>query len=130
MAYGSGTLFQRGKKGTWYYQAWVDGKQVGFYSAKSTDRKKAQRELDKLLGKRARGEIVNSKRDKETVADLLNDYLTYADEKLESAKIIRWVVEANVIPALGKLQISRCDVNPAPQISRGPSSRRCRRSNN
>ena len=93
-----------------YYQAWVEGKQVGPLSAKTTDRKKAQRELDKLLGKRARGEIVHSKRDKETVGDLLNDYLAYADEKLESARIIRWVLEANVTPVLGKLRIARCDV--------------------
>jgi hypothetical protein len=32
---------------------------------------------------------MHSKRDKETVADLLHDYLAYADEKLESARIIR-----------------------------------------
>jgi integrase len=109
--YGSGSLFQREKKGTWYYQAWVNGKQIGPFSAKTTARKKAERELDKLLGKRARGEIVHSKRDKEMVADLLNDYMTYADERLESARIIRWVLEANVLPILGKLQIPRCDVN-------------------
>jgi integrase len=111
MGYGSGTLFQRGKKGIWYYEAWVDGKQIGPRSSKSTKRKDAERELNKILGKKARGEIVHSKRDKDTVADLLNDYLTYADERLESARIIRWVVEANVMPALGKLQIARCDVN-------------------
>src|SRR3954469_3929865 len=111
MAYGSGTLFQRGKKGTWYYQAWVDGRQIGPFSSKSTDRKVAQRELDKLLGKRARGEILRTKREKDTVADLLEDYLSYADEQLQSARIIRWVVEANLLPGLGKLLISKCDVN-------------------
>jgi hypothetical protein len=56
--YGSGTLFQRGKKGIWYYQAWVNGKQQGPYSSKSTKRSDAQRELNKLLGKAARGEIL------------------------------------------------------------------------
>jgi integrase len=110
MAYGSGTLFQRGTKGIWYYQAWIEGKQVGPLSAKTGDRKKAQRELDKLLGKRARGEHIHCRRDKETVADLLTDYMTYADERLASARIIRWVLEANVVPALAKLPIARCDV--------------------
>ncbi len=37
---------------------------MGPFSAKTTNRKKAQRELDKLLGKRARGEIVHAKRTK------------------------------------------------------------------
>jgi hypothetical protein len=108
--YGSGTLFQRGKRGIWYYQAWVDGAQIGPFSSKSTERKDAQLALDKLLGKRARGELRTSKRDKDTVSDLLDDYLSYADEKLDSAKIIRWVVESHLRPALGKLAISRCDV--------------------
>jgi len=40
--YGSGTLCQRGKKGIWYYQAYVDGEQIGPFSAKTTDKKKAQ----------------------------------------------------------------------------------------
>ena len=111
MGYGSGTLYQRGKRRIWYYQAYVDGKQIGPISSKSTDRKVAQRELDKLLGKRARGEIVHSRRDKQIVSDLLDDYLAYADERLESAKIIRWVIEANVRPMLGRVAISRCDVN-------------------
>lgn len=109
MAYGSGSLFKRGD--IWYYQAWINGHQIGPRSARTKDRKKAQQELDKLLGKRARGEIISGKRDKETVADLLHDYLTYANERLESAKIIRWVLEANVLPELGKLKIPLCDVH-------------------
>ncbi len=106
---------------------------MGPFSAKTTDRKKAQRELDKLLGKRARGEIVHAKRDKEKVGDLLGDDLAYADERLESARTIRWVIEANVRPAVGKLRIARCDVtrlrqyrkerlcrDPQDQKQRGP----------
>lgn len=95
----------------WYYQAYVDGKQIGPISSKSTDREVVQRELDKLLGKRARGEIVHSRRDEQIVSDLLDDYLAYADERLESAKIIRWLIEANVRPMLGRVAIPRCDVN-------------------
>jgi integrase len=109
--YGAGTLFQRGKKGIWYYQAWANGQQIGPFSSKSTDRKVAERELDKLLGKRARGEIRIAKRDKDRVGDLLDEYVTYAEERLQSAKIIRWVIEAHIRPALGQLQVSRCDVH-------------------
>ena len=58
------------------------------------------------MGKRARGEIVHAKRDKEKVGDLLGDDLAYADERLESARTIRWVIEANVRPAVGKLPVS------------------------
>src|SRR4051812_43012946 len=97
MAYGSGTLFQRGKKGIWYYQVWVNGKQIGPFSAKTVDRKKAQHELDKLLGKRARGEVTGLKRDKLTVANIVQDYLTYADEKLANARDIRYKMEGHVL---------------------------------
>jgi integrase len=97
MAYGSGTLFQRGKKGIWYYQAWVNGNQIGPFSAKAADRKKAQHELDKLLGKRARGEVTGLKRDKLTVADIVQDYLTYADEKLANARDIRYKMEGHAL---------------------------------
>ncbi|MGI9075383.1 MAG: tyrosine-type recombinase/integrase [Bryobacteraceae bacterium] len=98
MAYGSGTLFPRGKKGIWYYQAWVNGKQIGPFSAKTIDKKKARHELDKLLGKRARGEVTGLKRDKLTVGDSLQDYMVYADEKLENAKGIRYKLEAHIVP--------------------------------
>ena len=108
--YGSGSLFQRGKKGIWYYQAWVDGQQFGPYSSKSTDRRIAQRELDKLLGKRARGELSRASGDKVFISDLLADYLIYADERLKSARIIRWVVEGHLIPKLGRVRIGACDV--------------------
>lgn len=45
------------------------------------DRKKAQLQLDKILGKRSRGEI------------------------------IRYMVEANLLPRLGKLRLAQCDVH-------------------
>lgn len=56
--YGSGSLFQRGKKGIWHYQAWVNGRQIGPRSAKTTNRIKAEKELNKLLGKKARNEHI------------------------------------------------------------------------
>jgi integrase len=109
--YGSGSLFPRGKKKIWYYQAWVNGKQIGPKSSRSSDRKVAERELDKLLGKRARGELLTTTGNKETINDLVSDYLAYADERLKSARIIRWVLESNVVPKLGALRLASCDVS-------------------
>lgn len=83
MAYGSGTLFQRGKKGVWYYQAYVDGRQIGPISSGSTRREDAQRELDRLLGQRARGELAPSPRGL-TIGRLIDDFLAHADADLES----------------------------------------------
>jgi integrase len=82
MAYGSGTLFQRGKKGIWYYQAYVDGCQVGPISSGSTRREDAQRELDKFLGQRTRGELAPSSKGL-TVGRLIDDFLAHADADLE-----------------------------------------------
>lgn len=94
--YGSGSLFQRGKKGIWYYTVWVNGKQIGPRSARTTNRAKAQQELDKALGKRARGEFPVGKQSEDlTVADLLQEYITYADEKLDNARGVKWVLEAH-----------------------------------
>jgi hypothetical protein len=58
---------------SWYYQAYVNGQQIDPRSARTKDRKKAQLELDKLIGKRARGEITGSNRDNITVGDLLRE---------------------------------------------------------
>lgn len=107
--YGSGSLFQRNGSEIWYYQAWVNGRQIGPKSARTADRKKAQLELDKLLGKRARGEEFTNRGEIQSVADVLTRYLAYADERLKSARVIRWVVKANVLPALGKLRLAACD---------------------
>lgn len=89
----------------------MDGKRIGPLSTKTKDRKKAQLRLDKILGKRSRGEIISTSREKGTIADILHDYLTYADERLRSAKIIRYVVEANLLPRLGELRLAQCDVH-------------------
>jgi integrase len=105
MGYGSGTLFQRGKKGIWYYQAWVDGKQFGPFSSGSTNRKDAQLELDKLIGKRARGEISVSPRDI-TIGVLLEHYLQYAQSELAPGTIAEYRshITHQLNPAFGRLK--------------------------
>jgi integrase len=111
MAYGSGTLFQRGKKGTWYYQAWVDGRQVGPFSAKTTDRKRAQQELDRLLGQRARGEITarTIKADQGTLGAVLDTYLQHAKDNLgeNTAYIYGLTIEAHLRKPFGAMKPSQ-----------------------
>jgi integrase len=109
--YGSGSIFQRGKKKIWYYQLWVDGRQIGPLSSKSTDRKVAERQLDKLLGKRGRGELKSPTRDKETVGSLLDAYIEYARERLLSHEIVKCVIENSLRPMLGKCRLAQCDVH-------------------
>jgi integrase len=107
MSYGSGSLFQRGKKGIWYYQAWVDGVQVGPFSARTTDRKEAQRKLDRLLGQRARGELAyhKLKSAKGTLGQILDDYIAHAKDNLDpnTAYIYRATIEANMRKPFGDL---------------------------
>jgi hypothetical protein len=105
MAYGSGSLFQRGKRGIWYYQAWQDGRQLGPFSSHSTDRKQAQRELDKLLGKRARGEIGFSP-NRLTIGAILQNYLLHAGENLALGTVneYRSHIENQLIPSFGVLR--------------------------
>jgi hypothetical protein len=53
-SYGSGTLFQRGEN--WYVSYWVNRKQRQ-QSLRTTDRKAAQKERDRIIGQRASGEM-------------------------------------------------------------------------
>lgn len=111
MSYGSGTLFQRGKKGIWYYQAYVDGKQVGPFSAKTTDRKKAQKELGKLLGKRARGEISGQtlKAEQGTLGAILDAYIRHAKDNLgeNTSYIYEVTIEAHLRQPFGVMKVGR-----------------------
>jgi hypothetical protein len=112
--YGSGSLFRRGKKGIWYYQARAEGEKHGPFSSGSTDKKVAQQELNKLLGKIVRSEIkphTPKPKKRETVELILLDYIAYAEEMLESAEIIRVVIRKHLVPALGSLRIPNCDVH-------------------
>jgi integrase len=108
MGYGSGTLFQRGKKGIWYYEAWVDGKQIGPRSSRSTKRADAQRELNKLLGKKARGEITSRtiKAGDSTLGIILDAYLQHARDNLgeNTAYIYGLSIEAHLREPFGKMK--------------------------
>jgi hypothetical protein len=103
--YGSGSIFPRGKQGILYYQAWVDGRQIGPFSSRSTDQKVAQRELDKLLGKRARGEIGFSPK-RVNIASILDDYLKQVEgvRTENTAKEYRNHIENQLKPYFGKLK--------------------------
>jgi hypothetical protein len=110
MGYGSGTIFRRGK--FWYYQCWVNGRQFGPFSSKSTKREIAQRELDKVLGKRARGEITGTRKDVITLGELLDEYLDYADRKLAAvtAYIYRKITDAHLRKPFGSMPASALSV--------------------
>lgn len=105
MGYGSGSLFRRGKKGIWYYQAWVDGLQIGPTSSKSTKREDAQRELDKLLGKRARGELIVTPKTL-TIGFIAESYLRHAERTLTPNTAAEYRNHCNhqIVPAFGKLR--------------------------
>ena len=104
MAYGSGTLFQRGKKGIWYYQSYVDGRQIGPVSSGSTRREDAQRELDRFLGQRARGELAPSPKGL-TVGRLIDDFLSHVDADLEigTRRMYHSALDLHVKPFFGHL---------------------------
>jgi integrase len=104
MAYGSGTLFQRGKKGIWYYQVYVDGRQIGPVSSGSTRREDAQRELDKFLGQRARGELAPSPKGL-TIGRLIDDFLAHVDADLEigTRRMYHSALDLHVKPFFGHL---------------------------
>lgn len=111
MAYGSGSLFQRGKKGIWYYQLYIDGRQIGPKSTKTSNRRKAQDELDKMLGKRARGEITvhTIKAGEGTLGAVLDEYLQHADADLgkNTAYIYRKTIEAHLREPFGHLKCGK-----------------------
>jgi len=90
MARGDGTLYRRGR--IYYYSHWVNGHQVRTSTgkAKLSD---ARTWRDRYL-KRAAGSQI----EKVTCGELLDGLLRHADESLrpDTAKIYRWVVEANL----------------------------------
>lgn len=104
-SYGSGTLFKRGK--TWYVSFWADGKQIQ-KSSRSAKREDAVRLRDRLLGRKARGELGNFLAQKITCGELLDDVLEHlqANGKGSSLRIWKLVVAANIRPFFGHLRAS------------------------
>ena len=104
--YGTGTIFKRGR--IWYVSYYVNGQQVQ-KSSRSTNIQDAKRLRDQILGKKARGEIleVGSSIEKITCGELLNDLLEYAKSNIKPSteKIWRLVIEANIRPFFGTKRI-------------------------
>jgi integrase len=100
---GAGTIYQRGK--IWWAQVWVDGKQIS-QSSKSTDKADAKKLRDKLLGKRHRGELIETTRDKILIGELLDDVLK-SDIKESTRYVWKLVIEKSIRPAFGKIKAQR-----------------------
>jgi hypothetical protein len=105
-SYGSGTIFKRGE--IWYISYWVNGRQVQ-KSSRSTNIHDAKRLRDQILGKKARGEMINAAADRITCGELLDDLLEHSktNVKESTAKIWSWCIEANVRPFFGNIKVSR-----------------------
>src|ERR1044071_7934154 len=94
-SYGSGTIFKRGE--IWYVAYWVNGRQVQ-KSSRSVNIQDAKRLRDQILGRNARGEMVNRHVERITCGELLDDFIEQAEgnNKPASTKIWKLVIEANV----------------------------------
>ena len=92
----------------WYLSYWINGRQIQKPS-RSTDIQVAKRLRDQILGKKARGEIINAEADKITCSELLDDLLEHAkmNVKESTAKIWTWCIEANIRPYFGNIRVSR-----------------------
>ncbi len=86
-SYGSGTIFQRGE--VWYVAYWVNGRQVQ-RSSRSTNVQDPKRLRDQILGKKARGEMVNAAVDKITCGELLDDLLEHAKANIKEPTAKIW----------------------------------------
>ncbi len=72
----------------------------------SSDIRDAKKLRDQILGKKARGEVVNVVADKITCGKLLDDVLRHVEEngKASTARIWQLVIEANLRPFFGHLK--------------------------
>ena len=104
-SYGSGTIFKRGAN--WYVAYWVNGRQVQ-KSSRSVNIQDAKRLRDQILGRKARGEIVNRHVERITCGELLNDFIKRAEanSKPSSVKLWKLVIEANVRPFFENIRAS------------------------
>ncbi len=56
------SIFQRGKRGTWWIKYYVDGKQV-YHSLNTTDKREARRKKREVEGDEAKGGSLRPVRD-------------------------------------------------------------------
>jgi integrase len=100
---GAGSIYQRGR--IWWVQVWVNGKQIS-QSSKSTDKADARKLRDKLLGKRHRGELIETAQDKILIGELLDDVLK-SDIEDSTRYVWRLVIDKSIRPAFGKIKAQR-----------------------
>jgi integrase len=100
---GSGTLYLRGN--IWWVKIRVDGRPV-YESSKSTKKSDAIKLRDKLLARKARGELSGGTADKALIAELLDDVLK-SDIKPSTRYVWEKVIEKNIRPFFGNLKAQR-----------------------
>jgi len=100
---GSGTLYQRGN--IWWVKIRVDGRPV-YESSKSSKKSDAIKLRDKLLARKARGELSGSSAEKALITELLDDVLK-SDIKSTTRYVWQKVIEKNIRPFFGNLKAQR-----------------------
>ena len=100
---GSGTLYLRGD--IWWVKIRVDGRPV-YESSKSTKKSDAIKLRDKLLARKARGELSGGSADKALIGELLDDVLK-SDIKASTRYVWEKVIEKNIRPFFGKIKAQR-----------------------
>ena len=100
---GSGTLYLRGN--IWWVKIRVDGRPV-YESSKSTKKSDAIKLRDKLLARKARGELSGGTADKALITELLDDVLK-SDIKPSTRYVWGKVIEKNIRPFFGNLKAQR-----------------------
>ena len=99
----AGTIYQRGD--IWWVKIHANGQPV-YQSSKSTNRQDAVRLRDKLLAKKARGEVSGGSPDRVLISELLDDVLK-SDIADSTRYIWNLVIEKNIRPFFGKLKAAR-----------------------
>jgi integrase len=100
---GSGTLYLRGD--IWWVKIRVDGRPV-YESSKSTKKSDAIKLRDRLLARKARGELSGGSADKALIGELLDDVLK-SDVKASTRYVWEKVIEKNIRPFFGKTKAQR-----------------------
>jgi len=100
---GSGTIYLRGN--IWWVKIRVDGRPV-YESSDSTKKSDAIKLRDKMLARRARGEISGGSPDRVLIGELLDD-LIKSDVKESTRYIYEKVIEKSIRPFFGKTRAAR-----------------------
>jgi integrase len=100
---GSGTIYQRGN--IWWVQVYVDGKPV--IQCKSRQKKDAINLRNRLLAKKARGEIAGGAPERVLIGELLDDLLKSGKHKPDTLYIWEKVIQKSVKPYFGKIKAAR-----------------------